>query len=89
MQWVILTNIDGVYDQEGNTLSHLTCDKARELIDEGIITDGMIPKIESIISAIESGIKSVHIINGLKPEKLANLLLKKSLGTLITNENIR
>ena len=87
-QWIILTNIDGVYDQKGNTLSHLTCKKARTLIAEGIITNGMIPKIESIISSIQAGIKSVHIINGLKPEKLENIFLNKSLGTLITNEDI-
>jgi len=86
VQWIILTNIDGVYDQKGNTLAHLTCHSARELIDQGIVTNGMIPKIESIITAIEAGIKSVHIINGLKPEKLQKLFVEKSLGTLITNE---
>jgi acetylglutamate kinase len=88
VQWIILTNIDGVYDQKGNTLPHLTCNSARALIDEGIIINGMIPKIESIIEAVHAGIKSVHIINGLKPEKLKNLFLEKSLGTLITNEDM-
>jgi acetylglutamate kinase len=82
VQWIILTNIDGVYDQKGNTLSFLTCKKARELIEEGAITNGMVPKIESILSAIQAGIKSVHIMNGLKLEKLQNLFLEKSLGTL-------
>ena len=84
-QWVILSNIDGVYDENGTTLSHLSCDEAKSFIASGVITDGMIPKIESIISAIQSGLKSVHLINGLKPEKLAGLFLKESLGTLVTN----
>ncbi len=85
VQWIILSNIDGVYDLKGNTLPFLSCQIARELIADGTITNGMIPKIESILSAIQAGIKSVHIINGLKPEKLANLFHEKSLGTLITN----
>ncbi len=86
-QWIILTNIEGVYDQKGSTIPHLTCTKARTLIEEGIISNGMIPKMESIIVALQSGIKSVHVINGLNPENLKNIFLKPSSGTLITKED--
>lgn len=82
-QLIILSNIDGVYDTTGNTLTNLTCKQARELITQGCITKGMIPKIEAIISAIQSGLRSAHIINGLAPQRLNNILVEQSLGTLI------
>jgi acetylglutamate kinase len=87
-QWIILSNIDGVHDHDGAIMTHLTCTQARALLNTGVITNGMIPKVESILLAIESGIASVHIINGLKPEKLASLGLAETLGTLITKERL-
>ncbi len=87
-QLIILTNTEGVYDQNGIIFPYLTCQKALSLIKEGIITHGMIAKIESIHSAIKSGIQAVHLINGFKPEKLAAIFSGKSLGTLITKEEI-
>lgn len=75
-EWLILTNVDGVYDLQKNVLPKLSCVDALALIDSGTITAGMIPKVEAIISALKSGLQSARIINGLKPENLVN-------GTLI------
>jgi len=89
-QWIIATNVDGVYDAQSRIFSRLSCAESLSLIKQGIITDGMIPKIESIISALKSkikpGVKSVRIINGMQAGKLSELILQtKSIGTLISN----
>lgn len=85
-QWIILSNIDGVYDQMGKTIPFLTCDMAQDLINNGIIKDGMIPKISAIIKAVQAGLNEVHIVNGFKPEKLNYILSGESPGTMITGE---
>jgi acetylglutamate kinase len=87
-KWIILSNIDGIYDAQKNYLSHLTCAQARALIQQGAITAGMIPKVESIISAVQSGIKSVQIINGAKSGALSMLLSQQSIGTTFMEDTV-
>ena len=68
-----LSDIDGVYrDFEDKTslVSHLTVDEARELIESGGITGGMIPKLQNCIGAIENGVSRVHILDGRIPHCL-------------------
>jgi acetylglutamate kinase len=76
-QWMIFSNIDGIYDEQGNTITHISCEAAQSLISKGVITGGMIPKVEAIIAAIQSGIQSVHLLNGLKTSH-------EQIGTTIT-----
>ena len=76
-----LSDIDGVYrDFEDKTslVSHLTVDEARELIESGGITGGMIPKLQNCIGAIENGVSRVHILDGRIPHFLRFLPRKVS-----------
>ena len=86
-----LSDIDGVYrDFEDKTslVSHLTVDEARELIESGGITGGMIPKLQNCIGAIENGVSRGHILDGRIPHcLLLEIFTKKGIGTAILKEN--
>ena len=86
-----LSDIDGVYrDFEDKTslVSHLTVDEARELIESGGITGGMIPKLQNCIGAIENGVSRVHILDGRSPHcLLLEIFTKKGIGTAILKDN--
>ena len=86
-----LSDIDGVYrDFEDKTslVSHLTVDEARELIESGGITGGMIPKLKNCIGAIENGVSRVHILDGRIPHcLLLEIFTKKGIGTAILKDN--
>ena len=86
-----LSDIDGVYrDFEDKTslVSHLTVDEARELIESGGITGGMIPKLQNCIGAIENGVSRVHILDGRIPHcLLLEIFTKKGIGTAILKNN--
>ncbi len=86
-----LSDIDGVYrDFEDKTslVSHLTVDEARELIESGGITGGMIPKLQNCIGAIENGVSRVHILDGRIPHcLLLEIFTKKGIGTAILKDH--
>ena len=86
-----LSDIDGVYrDFEDKTslVSHLTVDEARELIESGGITGGVIPKLQNCIGAIENGVSRVHILDGRIPHcLLLEIFTKKGIGTAILKDN--
>ena len=86
-----LSDIDGVYrDFEDKTslVSHLTVDEARELIESGGITGGMIPKLQNCIGAIENGVSRVPILDGRIPHcLLLEIFTKKGIGTAILKDN--
>jgi acetylglutamate kinase len=87
---VSLTDVDGVMmdpAKKDTLLSRLDIAQCYSLIEKGIISKGMIPKILSSISVVKSGIESVHIINGNIPHALLQeLLTDKGIGTCITKE---
>jgi acetylglutamate kinase len=60
---VFLTNVDGLLDDTGSTISNITPRGVQELMDTGVITQGMIPKMESALSALSGGVKQVEIRN--------------------------
>lgn len=84
---ISLTDVDGVMmdPSKKDTLQRkLTVKQCYDLIREGIISKGMIPKILSSIAVVNSGIESVHIVNGNKPQALLlELLTEKGIGTSI------
>ena len=88
-----LSDIDGVYrDFEDKTslVSHLTVDEARELIESGGITGGMIPKLQNCIGAIENGVSRVHILDGRIPHSLLlEIFTNKGIGTAILSRDER
>jgi acetylglutamate kinase len=81
---LLLTDVTGVLDKAGNLIAELTVSRARELIADGTISGGMIPKIETCISAIEGGLEAAVIIDGRVPHALLlEIFTTHGVGTLI------
>ncbi len=83
---VYLTDIEGV-KANGNLIPHLTQADAQNFIKDGTINGGMIPKVESALSALEAGVQKVHIIDGRTPHALLlEIFTKEGIGTEIVAE---
>lgn len=81
---LMLTNIRGVLDKAGELLTELTPRKIDELVLDGTISGGMIPKIAGAIDAAKSGVNAVHIIDGRVPHAmLLEILSDQAYGTMI------
>jgi len=81
---LLLTDVEGVLDKEGRLIEVMTSQEARALIEDGTITGGMIPKIESCMRVVEAGVEAVVIINGKVPHAvLLELFTKHGAGTLL------
>ncbi len=81
---IILSDVDGVLLDNGELVSHLNIATAKQMIKDGVIKGGMIPKIETCIHALENDVNYAHILNGA----VANILLmevftEKGAGTMI------
>jgi acetylglutamate kinase len=84
---LLLTDVAGVLDKDGQLLAHLTIEQARRLIREGTITGGMIPKIEGCIEVVEAGVEAVVVIDGRVPHcVLLELFTEHGVGTLLTRK---
>jgi acetylglutamate kinase len=82
---LLLTDVPGVLDKDKKLIPQLTVDQCRQLIADGTVTAGMIPKIETCIYAIEQGVEGVVILDGKVPHAvLLELLTEHGAGTLIT-----
>lgn len=85
MKLIILSDVDGVLDQKKQIVSKINALVAKEMISNGQITGGMIPKIETCIEAIEMGVCSAHILNGnIENILLMELFTELGIGTMIT-----
>jgi acetylglutamate kinase len=83
---ILLTNIPGLMDKEGKVLTGLTTQQVDELIADGTIYGGMLPKIQCALDAVHSGVTSAHIIDGrVAHSTLLELFTDEGVGTLITN----
>lgn len=81
---LMLTNIRGVLDKQGQLLPELTPRRVDELVADGTISGGMIPKIAGALDAAKSGVKAVHIIDGRVPHAiLLEVLGDQPFGTMI------
>jgi acetylglutamate kinase len=81
---LLLTDVEGVLDKEGTLIEELSVEEARELIRDGTITGGMIPKIEGCIEVVEAGVEAVVIINGrVAHSVILELLTDHGAGTLV------
>ncbi len=84
---ILLTDVEGVLDHDGKLIPRLTLSEARTLISNGTISGGMIPKIETAIEAVESGVSAAVILDGRIPHVLLlELFTQHGAGTLITAE---
>ncbi len=86
-----LTDIEGVYKdpQDKSTLiSELSVSEARELIGDGFIGGGMLPKLHNCIDAIENGVSRVHILDGRIPHcLLLEIFTNRGIGTAILGDS--
>ena len=81
---LLLTDVAGVLDAKGNLIEKINTKKARELINNGTIKDGMIPKVETCVNAVENGVDAAVIIDGRVPHALLlELFTEHGAGTLI------
>jgi acetylglutamate kinase len=81
---VMMTNIPGVMDKDGNLLTDLTAKEIDALFADGTISGGMLPKISSALDAAKSGVNSVHIIDGrIEHSLLLEILTEQAFGTMI------
>ena len=85
---ITLTDVQGVYrdfSDKSSLISELSADEAQSLIESGIIDKGMIPKIESCITAVRAGVEKAHIIDGTIPHALLmEVFTDKGIGTMIS-----
>jgi acetylglutamate kinase len=82
---ILLTDVEGVLDQEKKLIPRLSVREARALIADGTISGGMIPKIQTAIDAVESGVNATVILDGRIPHVLLlELFTEHGAGTLIT-----
>lgn len=84
---MLLTNIKGVLDKEGNVVTGLTPKKVDAMIADGTISGGMIPKIQCALDAVRSGVKSAVIVDGRVPNAtLLEVFTNEGVGTLISRD---
>lgn len=83
---ILLTNIPGVLDKEKKILTGLSTQDVDDLIADGTIYGGMIPKISCALDAVKGGVASAHIIDGRLPHAtLIEIFTDEGIGTLISN----
>lgn len=81
---LLLTDVAGVLDKGGELIRQMTVAEARAAIETGVATGGMIPKLETAISAVEQGVEAVVILDGRRPHAmLTELFTEHGAGTLI------
>jgi acetylglutamate kinase len=79
---ILLTDVEGVKDNEGRLLSTLTAQQASRLIASGAISDGMIPKVECCVAALKGGVAKTHVIDGRSPHVvLLEIFTQAGIGT--------
>jgi len=85
---IVLTDVPGILENPNDPetlIKRVRVDEIMELIDDGIVKDGMIPKVSTCLNAIDNGVKTAHIIDGrIKHSVLLEIFTKKGIGTMIT-----
>ena len=85
---IMMTDIAGILrdkDDESSLIPHITVEEAKKLYEEGIISGGMIPKVDCCIEALDHGVKNVVIMDGRIPHSiLMGLLTDEGAGTMVT-----
>lgn len=83
---ILMTDVDGVFKGK-KLIPSITVKEAYELIENGIVSGGMVPKLQCAISAIENSVKAVHIINAnVEHSLLIEIFSDKGIGTIIKEE---
>lgn len=86
-RFLLLTDVAGVLDGSGSLISDMTRAHAEKLIEDGTISGGMIPKIETCLDAVNGGVSAAIILDGRKPHAvLLEIFTERGAGTLIRPE---
>lgn len=81
---ILLTNTQGILDQEGNLVTGLRPTQVGEMIADGTVHGGMLPKVDCALDAVNSGVRTAHIIDGrVEHAVLLELFTDQGIGTLI------
>ncbi|HDM75201.1 MAG TPA: acetylglutamate kinase [Deltaproteobacteria bacterium] len=84
---ILMTDVPGVLDGDGNLISSLDIAEARELIHEEVLKGGMIPKVQCAIDAVQAGVGKAHIIDGrIEHAVLLEMFTDTGIGTEITRQ---
>ena len=84
---MILTNQPGVLGAQGELLTNLSPGAIEALIEDGTISDGMVPKTRCVLDALQAGVHTAHIIDGLIPHAVVlEVFTREGIGTLIASE---
>jgi len=87
---MLLTDVDGIHDADGNVISTLDIERATQLIRDGVISAGMIPKVECCIEALRGGARKTHIIDGrVRHSVLLEIFTREGVGTEVVRETTR
>lgn len=85
---MLLTNVEGLLDRDDKVLTGLSTRQVEELIADGTIQGGMLPKIQCALEAVKQGVSSAHIIDGRVPHAaLLEIFSDEGIGTLISNKS--
>ena len=84
---IVLTDVPGVVDENGELISSVSEDKAEDLIKRGVASGGMVPKIRCCLTALRGGVPKAHVIDGRVPHALLlEILTDAGIGTEIVRE---
>ena len=81
---LLMTNVEGVLDKDKKLINEITSTEVLKMVENNIITEGMIPKINTCLDAVKNGVTAVGIIDGRKQHSiLFEIFSDKGSGTLI------
>lgn len=81
---IALSNVDGILDKDKQLIKQVTASQIEAMISDGTISGGMIPKVQSLLGAIHSGVRNVHVISGENEHSiLLELFTDYGVGTMI------
>ena len=84
---LMLSDVAGIQDKNGNLIERVNLKQAKELISNGTVTGGMIPKLETCIKAVEDGAEAAVIMDGRAPHAiLVELFTEHGIGTMIAQD---
>ncbi len=87
---LLLTDVAGVKDADGNIVTQLTPGQVRQMTEDGVIAGGMIPKTETALAALEAGVRAVVILDGRLPNaSLLELFTEHGAGSIIRSTESR
>lgn len=85
-----MTDVDGVMNRERTTVyRRLALAEAKDMMAQGVISEGMIPKVTSLIDAVSRGVRYAHIVNGnIRHNLLLELFTDEGIGTMVTEKKV-